>query len=214
MFDTVCTLPLASDLFSLAIHPSAPIIATGLATGHVSTQRLPSTAADEDASIISSNSDGRGHISTLWRTRRHALSCRTLAFSPDGESLFSAGADGLVKCAPTETGQVVDKIRVPGPDAPCLLHPLTGRTLLLATDDGALHLYDLRESERGFAARRPASTLRPHADYVASITPLAPTAQSTSGLPKQWVSTGGTTLAVSDLRRGVQIRSEDQEEAL
>lgn len=98
-------------------------------------------------------------------------------------------------------------------DAPCHLHALSPQTLLLAADSSALHLYDMRE-DHTFPSLRAQATHRPHDDYISSLTPLAPTAASTSGFSKQWVTTGGSTLAVTDLRRGVLVRSEDQEEEL
>ncbi|OJJ35653.1 hypothetical protein ASPWEDRAFT_40881 [Aspergillus wentii DTO 134E9] len=220
MFDTVCTIPLSADLFTQAIHPNEPIVSVGLSSGHVQTFRLPleESDSDDDGASTSSSRNGKGHIDTMWRTRRHKGSCRTLAFGIDGETLYSAGTDGLVKAAKTETGVVQNKIAIPptkdgSVDAPTVIHALSPQTLLLATDSSALHLYDLRTPFSNVSAR-PEQTHHPHDDYVASLTPLPASDTSTSGFSKQWVTTGGTTLAVTDLRRGVMMRSEDQEEEL
>ncbi|KAJ5669143.1 WD repeat-containing protein jip5 [Penicillium macrosclerotiorum] len=220
MFDTVCTLPLSSDLFTQAIHPNQPVVSVGLAAGHVQTFRLPleESDSDDDGASTSSSRNGKGHIDTMWRTRRHKGSCRCLGFSVDGETLYSAGTDGLVKAAKSETGQVENKIAIPlektgSVDAPTVIHALSPQTLLLATDSSALHLYDLRIPYSKVSAR-PEQSHHPHDDYVSSLTPLPASDTSTSGFSKQWVTTGGTTLAVTDLRRGVLMRSEDQEEEL
>ena len=115
MLDTVCTLPLSSDLFAQAIHPREPVVSVGLATGHVQTFRLPSDGADSEDDTVSNVSacNGKGHIDTMWRTKRHKGSCRCLGFGIDGEMLYSAGTDGLVKAAKSETGQVENKIAIP-----------------------------------------------------------------------------------------------------
>jgi len=52
-------------------------------------------------------------VETLWTTKRHQGSCRTLCLSGDGATLYSAGTDGIVKAADMETGRVVGKIAVP-----------------------------------------------------------------------------------------------------
>lgn len=110
MFDTICTFPLPSELFAQCIHPNSPLLAIGLATGHVQIHDLPPRTALDGSPISES---GRGTIGTAWRTRRHKGSCRSLSFSPDGSFLFSAGTDGLVKAASSATGQVVSKIAIP-----------------------------------------------------------------------------------------------------
>merc|ERR1711939_1189133 len=57
MFDTICTLPLQSDLFAQVIHPSEPLFAVGLSSGHVQAYKLPSDAdAIDSASQDSSES--------------------------------------------------------------------------------------------------------------------------------------------------------------
>lgn len=115
MFDTVCTLPVSSEIFAQAIHPTESVLAVGLSSGHVASLRLPEEPEDgsEDGEGAPSSSNGLGHIDTQWRTRRHKGSCRSLSYGPDGRALFSAGTDGIVKIADSETGRVVSKIAVP-----------------------------------------------------------------------------------------------------
>ncbi|KAK5109107.1 WD repeat-containing protein jip5 [Meristemomyces frigidus] len=240
MFDTICSLPLTADLFAQVVHPNEPIVSVGLSSGHVATLRLPPVNEQESVDLAPSassssilgrrGSNGTGVIDTAWRTRRHKGSCRTLAYSIDGAQLYSAGSDGLVKAADLETGKVTGKIGVPatrsdGLDAPSVLHALSPQTLIVGTDAGALHLFDLRDpapsiplndvAKTAFISSRPSQTHYPHTDdYISSLSPIPPSSASTSGFSKQWLSTGGTTLALTDLRRGVLVKSEDQEEIL
>ncbi|POS82619.1 hypothetical protein EPUL_006193 [Erysiphe pulchra] len=221
MFENVCTLPLSSQLFAQDVHPTESILAVGLAGGHVESFRLPAVktfeSSDEDEMNMSIVSTGTSTIDTEWRTRRHRGSCRTLTYSVDGEALFSSGTDGLVKAASSNTGRVFSKIAIPPSntnliDASSLLHALSPQIIILATDSAALYIYDLRQSNH--IGSKPAQKYQPHDDYVTSITSLPPHASSSSGFSKQWISTGGTTLAVTDLRKGVISRSENQEEEL
>jgi WD40 repeat protein len=245
MFDTICTLPLASDAFAQVIHPTQPLFTIGLSSGHVHAYKLPSdTDVIEDdtgsdsasppksdnlingsippslrrASSTSLSESGLGSIDTIWTTRRHKGSCRCLAFSHDGEICYSAGTDGLVKAFLTETGKVVSKIAIPekigtgiAVNGPTVLHALSPQALLLGTDLGQLYLQDLRQGGKEMQATA-SQTWSPHgAEHINSLVPLPASETSTSGFPKQWVSVGGTTLAVTDLRKGTIATSEDQE---
>ncbi|KAG8533165.1 uncharacterized protein KY384_001948 [Bacidia gigantensis] len=232
MLDILCTYPLSSDLFAQATHPSSPLVAFGLASGHVQLNRLPPSASKESPS-----QNGYGTVEIAWRTRRHKGSCRSLAFSPDGANIYSAGRDGIVKLASTETGQVTSKIAVPlhkydphlspktpyidasnysqRPDTPTTLHPITLSTLLLSTDSGPLHIYDIRASND--ISSKPIKTHTAiHDDYITSIAsiPQKSTSSASSTDPIQFLTTGSATVAITDLRKGVLVQSEDQDEEL
>jgi WD40 repeat protein len=239
MFETVCAIPLSSDVFSQAIHPTEPIVSVGLLKGHVHTFRLPpGENRDVNTDLTVGPDNGLGRIETTWSTRRHQGSCRALCFGYNGQQLYSAGTDGLVKSADVASGRVVSKIAIPEDtsvmmprrspvadlliahsnerdniDKPSLIHALTPQTLLLGCDSTNLHVYDLRKL-RGAAPTKPDLTFRPHDDWVSSLTPIPASDTSTSGFPKQWITTGGNTLAVTDIRRGVMTTSAPQEEEL
>lgn len=240
MFDSLCTYPLQTDLFSLATHPSEPLLAVGLSSGHVQLNRVPEAKPSSTAGSTFNT------IAIQWRTRRHKGSCRSLCFDPNGDNLWSTGTDGIVKLAATETGVVKGKIAVPldryvttclgcdsscevvrltcgsltreqNPDLPTIIHALNSQTLLLGTDSSALHLFDIRlpsksSPEPHSLLSKPVQTHHPHADYVTSISSLP--SKSSSGEITQWLSTGGTTVAVTDIRRGILVQSEDQGEEL
>lgn len=97
-------------------------------------------------------------------------------------------------------------------DPPTLIHTLSPQSLLVATDSSALHIYDLRTSAI-FNFQLPQKTYNPHDDYVSSLSSLAPGDTSTSGFSKQWISTGGSSITITDLRKGI-IRVEDLNEEL
>ena len=234
-FDNVCTLPVLTDLFAQALHPTKPILITGLATGHVHAYRLPSAKEESSPppqalengakSILSlrrrsstASENGLGSIETLWKTRRHKGSCRALAYSPDGNTCYSGGTDGLVKAFESMTGRVTSKIAIPIPegykeaiDAPTTIHALTPLHLIVTTDSGALHIYSISNEGKDLS-EQPVQTHSPHgAEHINCIVPIPPSKESTSGYSKQFVTTGGSAISVFDIRKGVLSKSEDQE---
>ncbi|KAH6667064.1 WD repeat-containing protein [Plectosphaerella plurivora] len=213
MFENLCTLPLSAEVFATALHPTEPLLTVGLSSGHVQTFSLPPVATNSKRRGAAEN--GKGMIATLWQTKRHRGSCRTLAYNLDGSALYSAGTDALIKQFSPHDGRVISKATVPlragVPDEPCVLHVLNPESLLLGCDSGALHLYEIKD---GKLSDIPVRTHYPHDDYVSSIIPLPPTEESTSGFSKQWISTGGTMLAASDWYKGVGTQSDDQEDEL
>ncbi|PHH61695.1 hypothetical protein CDD81_8040 [Ophiocordyceps australis] len=190
MFQNICTFPADKDIVAAALHPLQPRLTIGLVDGVVESFDL---------------SHGKKMVASLWRTKRHKGTCRCIAYSPNGQ-------DSVVKQFDAETGQVTAKMAVPyhkgQADMPILLHVVSHQSLLLATDSGRLHVYDLGSSGSHSLPLRPVKTVRPHgSEYVSSITPVP-------GAARLLVTTGGSNLAVTDPSSGKVVRSEDQEDEL
>lgn len=198
---TCQSIPLTADLFGLAVHPSRPLLVTALASGHV--YAYTTSAADDFSTADTAGNDSAAAAATAWKTRRHKGSCRDVAFSPDGTTLYSAGTDGLLKAACADTGRVASKALLP--DAATTLLPLGPARLLVGTDAGHIHMYDLRMPAHFRGAAPAASWLGAHEDYISSLTRLPSAAPSAEA--RQFAATGDTTLSVLDVRRAGQARA-------
>ncbi|KAK9330195.1 WD40-repeat-containing domain protein [Lipomyces starkeyi] len=211
------TISFPSTIFGVAVHPSKPILATGLSTGHVFMHRY---AADEDDSDDEKDSDvsssgevddGTGgkvtdgeftEVDRLWRTRRHKGSCRGVAFDEEGAYLYSVGTDSVIKQASPETGQVIAKNSHDIDSIPSALIATTTH-VLVGTEKATLHGFDKRTV-------KPAYTFADlHEDYITSISHLAQY-QNTYHL----ITTGSTTVTRIDIRKGKLSTSEDQEDEI
>lgn len=241
---TLTTPPTANN--TTKPQPSTP----SLSSTNGTTSAPPSALTPPHTSRRTSGA-GFDIIETLWRTRRHKGSCRSLVYSLDGYTLFSAGSDGVLKAADTHTGRVHSKIIAPVdphtklPEVPSVICVLSPKALLLGTDVGGVHVYDLSPSRlpstptltansnsksqptmpgphlRSLSAH-PSASYRPHvtpeephfSESITSLTALPPSAASSSGTSRAWVSTAGGCVAVTDLRRAVLSCSADQGDVL
>lgn len=114
-------------------------------------------------------------------------------------------------------------------DSPNALLALSPQNLVVGNDVGAIFMYTLewrtrtpKAGGKPFGAlvsgEQPVKTLHPHrtedepaaSEPITSLTALPPSASSSSGTSRSWVSTAGGTLAVCDLYKGVVGCSVDQ----
>lgn len=155
------------------------------------------------------------NISTLWKTKRHKGSCRSILFDPLenslGENLYTAGTDHIIKKANTETGKVTSKGNVkdhfPGKNEAItkICHSATHPFLLAGTENGHILVYDssnLGKNELKFKVSNA------HDDAINHI--MAMPAVSAY----QYLTLGSTTLSHIDIRKGIITQSDDQEDEL
>ncbi|EGV62397.1 WD repeat-containing protein JIP5 [Yamadazyma tenuis ATCC 10573] len=238
-------------LFSVAAHPTRPIIAQGLATGHVfctsydaeqleeyqtanrathTKQQTEAFKTGKTSAIISSVSQSKqkwwtvvddatdinnSMVKTLWKTKRHKGSCRSILFDPlpnsIGENIYTAGTDHIIKKANTETGKVSGKVEVSqhfleeDDKMTKMCHSATNPFILAGTENGHVLVYDssnLSKNKLMFKVDKA------HDDCINHILPMPAVSAY------HYLTLGSTTLSHIDIRKGIVTQSDDQEDEL
>ena len=83
----MAVIPVGSQIFDLAFHPSSDVVYTGLLNGKVKAFTY----------------DDQGTHSEAFSLRISKRSCRGLALSPDGSSLYAVGKNRTLQCVPTSS---------------------------------------------------------------------------------------------------------------
>lgn len=186
-------ISLSSEPLDVAFHPStsANLLATGLISGKVqlydfkragnTTSSLREQTEDEDDE---SGSDDASPTNSLkgkdkaynrsWSVRPSNKSCRGVAFSTEGDSLYTLAKDGSIFRLDTETGSVVSKWDKAHSSAPSRILPIEQNLFASGDDDGVISLWDPRRPTDSNSAVR---SYTHHFDWITSMlwcTHLAP----------------------------------------
>ncbi|XP_046899179.1 WD repeat-containing protein 55 [Hypomesus transpacificus] len=145
--DTPEDIKLEAIVNTLAFHPNRDILATGDIDGDI---------------YVYSYSCTEGETKELWSSGHHLKSCREVAFSHDGQKLFSVSKDKSVHLMDVEEGKLVTRI-TKAHSMPINALLLVDENVLATGDDGGtLKVWDMR---KGTAFME----LKHHEDYISGI---------------------------------------------
>lgn len=215
----------SEPLFQMALHPTKPVLVTGLATGYIycysyDAGLLQSALLENKKEVRVGEKDekpfwtcvdvGKEHpteaVKLLWSTKRHKGSVRCLCLDPDGEYVYSVGADNVLKKASTETGRVVRKTSFKEQKSKFtkLIRSPTHDYLLLGDEDGSVAILDSETLQLTNKVHRIHG-----GDAINDIFQFAKRSMH------KYVSVGQTTMAYWDARESneadLQIPEDDEE---
>ena len=138
-FDLICTLPLPTDLITLATHPTEPLLVIGLASGHVQAYRLP-----DDAEITRT-----GSPSSHESASKNVKFSKKVDYKPPRSTLKPAvpRRSSLTKLPPPPAGshgtiETVWRTRRHKGSCRALTFGADGKTLFSAGTDGIIKAAD------------------------------------------------------------------------
>ncbi|XP_078054177.1 WD repeat-containing protein 55 [Mustelus asterias] len=133
---------------TIAFHPTRDVIAAG--------------DVDGDVYVISYSCEESAN-QELWSSGHHLKSCRQLAFSSNGQELFTVSKDKSIHILNVEIGKLMTKIPKAHSAAINSLKIIDENLFATGDDDGQLKVWDLRK-ETSFME------MKNHDDYISDIT--------------------------------------------
>ncbi|KAM9531555.1 WD repeat-containing protein 55 [Guaruba guarouba] len=117
---------------AIALHPARPLLAAGDVDGDV---------------YLYSYSCTEGENRQLWSSGHHLKSCRDVAFSQDGQKLFTVSKDKAIHILTVEEGRLETRFpKAHGSALNCVL-PIDANVFATGDDNGALKVWDLRKGD-------------------------------------------------------------------
>ncbi|PWZ01890.1 WD40 repeat-like protein [Testicularia cyperi] len=100
---------------------------------------------EDDEAAAGEEEEKRKLYRKLWNTRPSKKSCRGLAFTPEGDAVYSVSKDKSLFLTDTETGKVRTRWLESHDSAPSRVLPIDTHTVVTGDDDGVVRLWDQRK---------------------------------------------------------------------
>ncbi|XP_025923663.1 WD repeat-containing protein 55 [Apteryx rowi] len=180
--DTPEDILLEAAANAIALHPARAVLAAGDVDGDV---------------YLYAYSCVEGENRELWSSGHHLKSCRDVAFSLDGQKLFTVSKDKSIHILTVEDGRLETRFSKAHSSALNCVLPINDHVFATGDDGGALKVWDLRKGATVLEARQ-------HEEYISAM--------AVDGNGKLLLTASGDgTLGVFNIkRRRFELLSEPQ----